>query len=149
MVTIKRTNSKAPSFVKLVALLDAYLKEIDGDDHIFYNGHNSIAQIDHVVVAYQNELPIGCGAFKMHHATTVEIKRMYVLPEVRGLKIASKILSELENWAKEEGFTSTILETGKRMPDAIAFYKNRGYGQIPNYGQYVHMDNSKCFEKQL
>jgi hypothetical protein len=42
-----------------------------------------------------------------------------------------------------------VLETGKRQPDAVALYKKCGYKQIPNYGQYIGMENSVCFEKWL
>jgi GNAT superfamily N-acetyltransferase len=45
---------------------------------------------------------------------------MFVHPESRGKNIASQILEELESWAKELSFTTCILETGKRYPEAIA-----------------------------
>jgi hypothetical protein len=32
-------------------------------------------------------------------------------------------LEELESWAKELSFTTCILETGKRYPEAIAYIK--------------------------
>ena len=47
------------------------------------------------------------------------------------------------------GFEKCILETGKRQPDAIALYKKNGYNLIENYGQYIGMENSVCFEKLL
>lgn len=42
-----------------------------------------------------------------------------------------------------------VLETGIRQPEAIALYKRSGYVQIPNYGQYLNVENSVCFEKVL
>ena len=102
-----------------------------------------------MVLAYENEKPIGCGAIKEYSADTMEIKRMYVSPESRGKRIATRILSELENWTSELSFTKCVLETGKRQPEAIGLYKLNGYNLIPNWGQYTGVENSLCFEKEL
>ena len=144
-----RTTSEDPDFIELVKFLDADLAKRDGKEHSFYAQFNTIAKIKHVVLAYENEKPIGCGAIKEHTAKTMEVKRMYVLPEGRNKGIATKILMELENWASELLFAKCILETGKKQPEAIALYKKNGYTLIPNYGQYAGVENSVCFEKEL
>jgi GNAT superfamily N-acetyltransferase len=149
MIKIIRTNSDSHDFKELVKLLDADLAKRDGADHTFYAQFNKIDKIRHVVVAYENENPLGCGAIKEYGAHTMEIKRMYVAPESRNKGIASRILSELEAWARELSYTTCILETGKKQPEAIALYKKSGYQSIPNYGQYAGVDNSLCFEKRL
>ena len=74
---------------------------------------------------------------------------MFVLPEFRNKGLASMVLSALENWAKELGYQTCVLETGKKQPEAIALYEKAGYRQIPNYGQYAGIENSVCFEKKL
>ena len=79
----------------------------------------------------------------------MEVKRMFTLPESRGKGIATKVLNELENWASELGYAKCMLETGKRQPEAVRLYQKNGYKQIPNYGQYINMDNSVCFEKLM
>ncbi len=50
-------------------------------------------------------------------------------------------------WASELGYTSCVLETGKRQPEAIALYTKNGYKIIPNYEQYEGVENSVCFRK--
>lgn len=149
MAEIKRTNSDNRDFIELVKELDAYLKVTDGDEHEFYNQFNGIESLNHVVVAYQNQEPIGCGAFKPYDNESVEVKRMYVRPSNRGTGIAAEILTSLENWAQEIGNKRAVLETGKRQVEAVRFYHKSGYHRIPNYGQYVQMENSNCFEKLL
>jgi GNAT superfamily N-acetyltransferase len=74
---------------------------------------------------------------------------MYVSPERRNKGIASKILSELETWAGELSCKKCILETGLKQPDAIHLYRKNGYQSIPNWGQYVGVENSVCFEKKI
>jgi len=149
MINIFRTNSENLDFIKLVKLLDAELAKRDGKDHLFYSQFNKIDKIKYIVLAYEDEQTVGCGAIKEFGNNTMEIKRMFVSLEYRNKGIASKILNEMENWTKELTYTKCILETGQKQPEAIALYKKNGYKLIPNYGQYVGVENSLCFEKEL
>jgi putative acetyltransferase len=146
---LKRITSQNADFQSLVSLLDKDLSVRDGDDHSFYAQFNKIDKINEVIVAYENTLPIGCGAIKKYDEETAEVKRMFVMPEHRGKGIAAKILSALEEWASELGYQYCILETGQKQPEAIALYKKSGYQLIPNYGQYAGVENSICMMKKL
>lgn len=149
MIKLIRTTSEHPDFISLVRLLDADLAKRDGDEHSFYAQYNTIATLKHVVVAYDNSKAVGCGAVKEQAPGVMEVKRMYVLPENRKGGVATLILTELELWAHELGYKTCVLETGKRQPEAIALYEKNGYRITPNYGQYIGVDNSVCFEKTL
>ena len=149
MVHLLRTDSSNPDFQKLVKELDKYLAVCDGDEHAFFAQYNKIDMIRHVVVAYEGETPLGCGAIKEYEAGVMEVKRMYVAPESRGKGIASLVLEELENWARELGSSKCILETGIKQSEAIGLYKKSGYSIISNYGQYAGVAISVCFEKVL
>lgn len=149
MLTLRRTDSQNQDFIDLVKLLDANLKIRDGEDHAFYSQFNQINRIKYVVVAYDDERPVGCGALKEFEPKSIEVKRMFVSPESRGKGVAAKILSELESWAAELGYDRCQLETGTRQPEAIALYKKMGYRVVENYGQYAGIGNSVCFEKQF
>jgi len=149
MIHCIQTNSENEQFQKLVGKLDADLKIRDGDDHLFYDQFNKIDSIKFAVVAYNDELPVGCGAIKEYAAGVMEVKRMYVLPGSRNQGIASAILKQLERWAIELAIGKLLLETGFNQPEAIALYKKSGYLIIPNYGQYENIANSVCFEKVL
>ena len=146
---IIRTSSENKDFISLVNELDAYLKLTDGDEHEFYNQFNNIDVLKNVVIFYIDTIAVGCGAIKKFDTSSVEVKRMFVLSEKRGKGVAQKVLQELELWAKELGYKSCILETGKRQVEAVTFYKKCNYKIIPNYGQYKKMENSICFEKLI
>ncbi|HVG15693.1 MAG TPA: GNAT family N-acetyltransferase [Chitinophagaceae bacterium] len=149
MTELLRTNSDHQDFIQLVKYLDADLAHRDGKDHSFYAQYNKINAIRHTVIAYENDRPIGCGAIKELMPGTMEVKRMYTVPEMRGKGTATRILKELENWAAEMGYEKCVLETGKKQPEAIELYRRNNYQQIPNYGQYAGIENSLCFEKIL
>lgn len=146
---MKRINSGDPDFIDLVKLLDADLAIRDGKDHSFFAQFNKLDSIKHVVVAYFGNLPAGCGAIKQYDDETMEVKRMFVKPEFRGKGIARAVLSELEKWTAELGYSFCILETGKKQPEAISLYKTSGYELIPNYGQYENVEMSVCMRKMV
>ncbi len=149
MIKCIRTDSSNTDFQKLVAELDADLKIRDGEQNSFYAQFNKVDLIKYVIVAYQNDTPVGCGAIKEYSQNTMEVKRMYVSINNRGQGFASIILKELENWTVELHYDKCILETGNKQPEAIALYKKSNYKIIPNYGQYKNVENSICFEKKF
>lgn len=149
MIQVLRTTSENQDFISLIRMLDADLAARDGADHSFYSQFNTITTIRHAVVAYLETQPVGCGAIKPFDPHTMEVKRMFVKSEFRHQRIAQLILLQLEAWAQELNCVRCVLETGKRQPEAIQLYTKAGYKPIPNYGQYVGIDNSVCFEKML
>ena len=144
-----RTNSEHPDFRKMVNALDEDLIVRNGETQKLYHQYNKIDHINHAVLVYAETQPIGCGCFKRFDVKTVEMKRMFVLPEMRGRQLAGQLLQELEIWAIEEGFTNAVLETGVRQVEAIRLYIRSGYHLTENYGQYVGMKDSICYRKVL
>ncbi|MDX5421378.1 MAG: GNAT family N-acetyltransferase [Hymenobacteraceae bacterium] len=149
MTHLLRTDSDNPDFRALVALLDQDLQRRDGEEHAFFAQFNKLDKIHHVVVAYKEGIPAGCGAIKAYDSATSEVKRMFVQEQYRGQGIALRVLAELEKWAVELGYTCCMLETGKKQPEAIGLYLKSGYSIIPNYGQYAGVDSSVCMRKSV
>lgn len=149
MYIIKRTNSDNLDFQKLVFELDKDLAIKNGETNDFFAQYNKIDLIKNVVVAYEADQPVGCGAMKEYEEGIMEIKRMFVPIEKRGKGIAGRILAELQVWAKELGYKKCVLETGEKMIEAIGLYKKSHFKIIPNYGQYTDIASSICFEKEI
>ncbi|MFI9587861.1 GNAT family N-acetyltransferase [Streptomyces sp. NPDC052236] len=79
-----------------------------------------------------------------------EIKRMYVIPEARGLGLARRILAAIEEDARAAGRIRMVLETGTKQPEAIALYTSTGYEPCARkFGHYREYDNSRCYAKLL
>lgn len=148
MIKIIRTNSENQEFKKLVQSLNSDLAERDGESHPL-SQFNAIDNIKYVVLAYENHKPIGCGAIAEYDSNTMEIKRMYVLPEVRGKRIGTNILTELENWAKELGSFKCVLFTGTNQPEANRLYERNAYRQIQKYGKLAEIADCLCFAKEI
>lgn len=149
-MTLYRTDPTDAHYRKLVEALDRELAVTDGDDHAFYDQFNGSEDIHHVMVATKGERAVACGAIKAFDERTMEVKRMYTLPQVRGRGLAVELLRELEKWAAELGYKRLILETGSRQLAAIRLYEKYGFQRMAeNYGQYAEMENSICFEKSV
>src|SRR5690606_2128317 len=144
-----RTTSENVDFTNLVKSLDQDLAIINGDKNDFFVQFNKLDLIQHVVVAYDSEQAIACGAMKEYDKETMEVKRMFVLPHMRGNGIAALVLNNLEEWANELGYKRCILETGEKMKEAIVLYKKCNYNRIENYEPYKDVIESRCFEKKL
>lgn len=101
------------------------------------------------IVAYVDGEPAGCGGIKPHGSEFVELKRFYVDLAFRRLGLAAEVLGQLENRAKELGYSIIRLEAGAPQPEALSFYRKHGYYAIDRFGEYVDCESSLCYEKQL
>jgi putative acetyltransferase len=146
---LQRTNSSNPQFRTLVNELDQHLRIRNGEIMDIYDQHNVIENIDTVVIACLENVPVACGCFKPFDEESVEIKRMFVKEEARGKGISLTVLTELENWARELCLNYTVLETGVKQIEALGLYPKAGYVDIPRYGPYVDLPDSICFRKSL
>ncbi|MCB5181607.1 GNAT family N-acetyltransferase [Streptomyces antimicrobicus] len=101
--------------------------------------------------------PVASGGWRGHEANDegyadgdAELKRMYVVPEARGLGLARRILAELEADARAAGRLRMVLETGDQQPEAIALYLSSGYAMAEQkFGLYRDYDSSRCMTKRL
>jgi len=148
-VKLIRTTSDDPDFRKMVDALDEDLYQRNGEGQKQYQQFNQIDHIKHAIVIYLEGKPVGCGCFKRFDDQTVEMKRMFVQIEMRGKQLAARMLQELEKWAVEEGNSAAVLETGHKQVEAVRLYNVAGYTLTKNYGQYIGMEESICYRKEL
>jgi putative acetyltransferase len=102
------------------------------------------------LVAYLDDMPVGCGAVRRLDSSTAELKRMYVTPWVRRRGIGRALVEALEGEAQLLGVRTLVLETGTRLAAAIRLYESLGYVRIPLFGEYRSSpDTSRCFGKAV
>jgi GNAT superfamily N-acetyltransferase len=92
---------------------------------------------------------VACGGVCRFDEERAELKRMYVLPDLRGTGLGRQLLEALEAQARRLGYTGIVLETGNRQPEALGLYTSAGFELIPCYGPYARQATSRCFEKRL
>ncbi|MFG3183785.1 MULTISPECIES: GNAT family N-acetyltransferase [Streptomyces] len=78
-----------------------------------------------------------------------ELKRMYVVEDMRGRGIARRVLAALEEDARAAGRRRMVLETGAKQPEAVALYTSSGYEPCEKFGYYRFHELSLCYAKAL
>ena len=152
-IEIRRAALTSSDAARLIAALNAELKATfpePGATHFSLTGAQVGAGDGAFVVAYLDDVAVGCGAVRRLDAVTAELKRMYVDPSVRGRGIGRALVEALEREARLLGVTRVVLETGTRLAPAIKLYQAMGYARIPLFGEYLSSPaTSLCFGKSL
>ena len=100
-------------------------------------------------VTRQDDVPAGCGGVQFYGSEYGEIKRMFVRPQFRGLRLAKQMLEHLESYTREHNIYLLRLETGIHQKEAISLYEKMGYRSIPPFGEYKEDPLSRFYEKRL
>jgi putative acetyltransferase len=151
-VEIRREEIETPSAQALIRDLNGELRERypePGANHFRLDAEEVAEGRGALLVAYRGEVPVACGALRLHDKTTAEIKRMYVIPEERGKGISRRILAALEAEGRKLGARRLVLETGERQTEALALYERAGFARIPRFGEYASSPLSICMAKDL
>jgi len=103
------------------------------------------------LVGYLDGAPMACGGFRSHDqpSDTVEIKKMYTLPEYRRRGLGRAILRDLERRARAGGARRVILETGVRNTGALALYRGLGYQPTDAYVPGRNPEINRAFARPL
>jgi len=142
----------SPDALRLVAALDAHLAGRYQPEHRFgphLKAEHVAPGIGAFVIAREDGKAVGCGALRRRDAATVEVKRMYVEPAMRGRGVARQILDHLESTARTMGAERLVLETGVQQQEAIGLYHSAGFTVIDCFDEYLGIPTSVCFEKNL
>lgn len=85
------------------------------------------------LVGYHEGRPVCCGGVKRLSDEICELKKMYLVPELRGQGVARRLLVALEDKARALGYTTARLDTGPEQHSARALYESAGYAPIHNF----------------
>lgn len=149
-VTINQERPDTPDARALIAELDAVLAPLyPSTSRHGYSVDKLINQGVIFFVVRHDDIPAGCGGVQFFDDEYAELKRMYVRPQFRGLGLAKKLLSHLQDYARAQGIPLLRLETGIHQTQAIALYERFGFQPIPPFGNYFEDPLSRCYEKRI
>lgn len=84
---------------------------------------------------------VGCGCLKRTAPGTVDIKRMWLSPVVRGRGMGRALLDRLVAEARRLGYRQVRLETNRALTEAIALYRSAGFVEVPAFNDEPHADH--------
>jgi putative acetyltransferase len=151
LVRIGIEDPRQPELLVMLAESDRYYAALypAESNHLLDAATLAGSEVTTFLVARVPDRVAGFGAVVRHSAEFGEIKRMYVDPAMRGMKLGQSILAALEDRARAEGLPCLRLETGVKQPEAIALYRSAGYEEIPAFGDYQSDPLSIFMEKRL
>jgi DNA-binding MarR family transcriptional regulator/GNAT superfamily N-acetyltransferase len=133
-----RIDVAEPTDPRVTWCLEQYLAELDGRvaGGLRVRGMVSADPLEvapphgQTLLATSLEEPVGCGMLKRTVPGTVDIKRVWLDPRVRGAGLAGRLMDRLEETARALGCHTARLETNEALTEAIAMYRRRGYVEV-------------------
>ncbi|MBL9047433.1 MAG: GNAT family N-acetyltransferase [Tabrizicola sp.] len=86
-----------------------------------------------MLLAWSDELPIGCVSLRLLDGKTAEVKRLWVAGHARGQGLSRRLMQAIEAEARGMGMTSLKLDTHSALTEAVSLYRASGWRDIPPY----------------
>ncbi len=101
--------------------------------------------------AWNDEVLMGTGAFKLLDALHGEIKSMHTLQTARRSGVGAAMLLHIMDQAKAKGLKRLSLETGSFdfFAPARALYARHGFGECAPFGDYRPDPNSAFMTREI
>lgn len=93
-----------------------------------------------LLLVYERERPIACGALRDLGDGYAELKRIYVRPEARRRGLARTISSRLIEFGRDHGYRAIRLDTLRRLAGAYELYLDLGFTEIEAYNSTQEPD---------
>lgn len=149
-ITLRVESPRQPDVVRLIEALDVYQSGLYPAESNHFLDLDALAGPSvRFLVARRDGQAVGCGAIRIDPAGYGEVKRMFVSPEARGLKLGRRLLDRIEEEARREGLACLRLETGIHQPEALGLYRSAGYVERDVFGDYSPDPLSVFMEKRL
>lgn len=101
-----------------------------------------------LLVAVEGEDVLGMIAYHKHSDIRCEMKRLYVKPSCRGMKLGEQLIEELISHARQAGYKEMVLDTIVPLQSAIHLYKKLGFTECEPY-YHNPMPDVLYFRKEL
>lgn len=151
MIEYKWTDGNDKDFLHFYEITEDYYTKMAGglSKRQGFIPYNLSSLIPDVLIAYDDGIAVACAGLKGYSDDDVEIKRVWVDPDHRGLRIATSMMEMLEKKASEDGYKRMILQTRPVMEDAVSLYLKLGYEFIDNYPPYDKLEGAICLAKVI
>ncbi|WP_027011250.1 GNAT family N-acetyltransferase [Comamonas sp. B-9] len=84
-----------------------------------------------LLLAWQGDAVVGCAALRDVDGQCCELKRVYVRPAVRGVKLGRRLVEQMLQEARAAGYRRMALDVLPEFVAAQALYRDLGFVDAP------------------
>ena len=148
-IEVRSANPNSPDALALLAAgHEAMHSLFSGKRIVDFSITALMADNVHLFLAYHEEAAVGCCAVS-NEADYSELKKLFVLPEARGLGVAASLICRAEETARAAQSGKVMLESGAGLHAAHRLYLRLGYERRGVFGLHEDLSTSLFFEKSL
>jgi putative acetyltransferase len=149
-ISIRPADPRTPPIRKMISELDDYQAALYPPESNHLEPVNKLISPEYFfIAAWKGQDILGIASFRRVSGMYVEIKRLYVPHQKRGLGLAIKLMNALEEKAIQEGYSEARLETGIHQNEALSLYQKLGYDKAGPFGSYQEDPLSVFMRKKL
>ena len=118
------------------SIVDDFFDHQSLDDELKSVSHSYTPPNGLALLAFEDEIGIGCGALHRLDDKTCEFKRVFVQTRKQRTGTGRRLCQELISQAKAQSFSVVKLDTDVRSFEAIALYESMGFVRCAPYVEY-------------
>ena len=139
-MNISLSSVSSPEVIQLFSEYDDFIIDFLGNDSMYYTRYSENENINYVWLAYFDDAPIACAAYRVKSPGVGEVKRVFVKEAYRGRGVSKLLLAKIEEHAKRRGDSLLHLSTRVTLEPAVTLYRRFGYNETLRGGLYVEME---------
>ena len=149
MIIVERNNPQDPQASELLKQSHALMEELfPPEDNFFLDIDELCVPSIRFFTARIGDTIVGTGALSIKEGYG-EVKSMFTSSEARGKGVASALLRQIEDEARDEKLEWLRLETGNLLHAAHRVYERHGFARCGPFGDYPDAASSIFMEKPL
>ncbi len=110
---------------------------------------DGLEKLEKILLMYDGNTVIACGALKSVNDSTAELARMYTNDNYRGQGLARQIINEIIKYAKVKGYKKIILDTWKDSTSAISLYTSLGFKERPPFDAKTFQNSFSTHDEEI
>ena len=149
MIIVERNSPKDPQASALLKQSHALMEELfPPEDNFFLDIDELCVPSIRFFTARIGDTIVGTGALSIKEGYG-EVKSMFTSSDARGKGVASALLRQIEDEARDEKLEWLRLETGNLLQAAHRVYDRLGFTRCGPFGDYPDAASSIFMEKPL
>ncbi|MDE6292338.1 MAG: GNAT family N-acetyltransferase [Bacilli bacterium] len=108
-----------------------------------------LEKLEKIYMVYDGDKAVATGGIKRVDDTSAELARMYTNQEYRGKGLAKIIIDKVQEYAKEVGYKTLVLDTWKDSTSARKLYQNMGFKEREPFDPETFKNSFSTYDTEI